>query len=168
MEVDQAIHARCAVRECTLEPVDEATLRRLIEAASLAPSAFNKQPWLFRVIQDKALLTRISVASKGANLAAPPTGISSNHLQEMGENPAFHIFCHAPVLVVISSATEGGWAVENCARAAEALAAKAAGLGIRWIGFAQSWVGTPERKAAGLSPDYLLMGPKIRNINRIG
>lgn len=46
MELEQAIVTRRAVREYTSETVDEATLRQLIEAATLAPSAVNEQPAL--------------------------------------------------------------------------------------------------------------------------
>ena len=164
MELDQAIHERRAVREYTPQSVDEATLRQLIEAATLAPSAVNEQPWLFTVIRDKALLARISAAGKAAALAAPLAGVPPHYLQEMLENPAFDILYHAPVLIVISSATEGRWAVENCALAAEnlMLAARAFGLGTCWIGFAQAWINTPEGKAAlGLPPDCLAVAPII-------
>lgn len=42
------------------------------------------------------------------------------------------------------------------------LAARAAGLGTCWIGFAQTWVGTPEGKAAlGLPLDCLPVAPII-------
>jgi nitroreductase len=50
---------------------------------------------------------------------------------------------------VISSVAESPWAVEDCALAAQnlMLAARAAGLGTCWIGFAEAWLGTPEGKA---------------------
>jgi nitroreductase len=162
MELDQAIHARRAVREYTTEPVDEATLRRLIAAATLAPSAMNEQPWLFTVVRDKALLARISAGGKAATLAAASGG-QRRHLEKF-ENPAFDILYHAPVLIVISSATKGSCAVENCALAAQnlMLAARGEGLGTCWIGLAQGWIGTAEGKAAlGLPPDCLPVAPII-------
>ena len=164
MELNQAIHARRAVREYTTQPVDETTLRGLIEAAILAPSAMNEQPWLFTVIRDKALLARISAAGKAATLAAASAGGGQpRHLEKL-ENSAFDILYHAPVLIVISSATGGRCAVENCALAAQnlMLAARAAGLGTCWIGLAQGWIGTPEGKSAlGLPPDCLPVAPII-------
>ena len=86
------------------------------------------------------------------------------HFQERLSNPAFNIFYHAPVLVLISSATESPWAVENCSLAAEnlMLAARAAGLGTCWIGFAQKWLVTPEGKAAlKLLANYTPVAPII-------
>jgi len=41
-----------ACREYTDEPVDDPTVRRLLEAATRAPSAENTQPWVFVVVRD--------------------------------------------------------------------------------------------------------------------
>jgi nitroreductase len=161
MELNQAIHDRRAVREYTAEPVDEATLRRLIEAATLAPSAMNEQPWLFTVIRDKALLARISAATLAA---ASASGSEQRHFLEMLERPAFDILYHAPVLIVISSATSGQLAGENCALAAQnlMLAARGEGLGTCWIGLAHAWIASAEGKAAlGLPPECLPVAPII-------
>jgi nitroreductase len=68
------------------------------------------------------------------------------------------------VLVVISSVTDGPWAVEDCALAAEnlMLAARAAALGTCWIGFAQTWLATAEGKATlGLPASYRAVAPII-------
>jgi len=150
MELEQAIRDRRAVREYTTQPVDDALLKRLIEAAIQAPSAMNEQPWLFTVVRDKALLARIS-NSKAALVAS-----ASGAYLETLSNPAFDLLYRAPVLIVISSATNGRWAAENCAMAAQnlMLAARAAGLGTCWIGMVQGWMSSPEGKAAlQLPPD---------------
>lgn len=149
MDFQQVLYARRAVRAFTAEPVDEAVLRQLIDAAVQAPSAVNEQPWLFSVVRDRAVLARISAAAKAHVLAHPPAGLARAFLHEVVENPDFDIFYNAPALVVISSATAGHWAVEDCTLAAEnlMLAACAAGLGTCWIGFAQAWLGTEEGKS---------------------
>jgi len=64
MDVKEAIYGRRAVREFTTEPVEEAALRGLIDAAVQAPSAVNQQPWLFTVVKDRELLARISNEAK--------------------------------------------------------------------------------------------------------
>ena len=64
MELLQAIHGRRSVREFTDEPVSDATLHELIDAAIQAPSAINQQPWCFVVVQEQALLARISDQAK--------------------------------------------------------------------------------------------------------
>jgi nitroreductase len=141
MDLKEAIYSRRAVREYTAEPVDEKTIRELIDAAIQAPSAVNQQPWSFCVVRDQAVLARISSEAKAHMLRTSPAALLP-HFQERLSNPAFNIFYHAPVLVLISSATESPWAVENCSLAAEnlMLAARAAGLGTCWIGFAQKWL----------------------------
>lgn len=47
---------RRALRALAERPVDQATVRRLFEAAILAPSCANKQPWRFEVIQQPTML----------------------------------------------------------------------------------------------------------------
>ena len=64
MQLKEAIHGRRAVRDYTDQPVDKAAVTTLIEAAIQAPSAINKQPWAFVVIQDKALLKLYSDRAK--------------------------------------------------------------------------------------------------------
>ena len=148
MELHQAIYGRRSTREFTSEPVDRTVLLRLIDAAIQAPSAVNEQPWSFTVVQDKAVLARISSEAKAYILRAPPKDIPSEHLQELLRDPGFDIFYRAPALIVISSVLQNQWAVENCALAAEnlMLAAYAQGLGTCWIGFAQTWLATPAGK----------------------
>lgn len=164
MDLQQAIRSRRAVRAFTSAPVERATLLRLIDAAILAPSAVNEQPWSFTVVQDQDLLARISAESKAHMLASPPHAISGLHLQERLRDPGFDIFYHAPVLIVISSVKADQWAIENCSLAAEnlMLAACAEGLGTCWIGFAQTWLASDAGKAVlGVPADYLPVAPII-------
>ncbi len=149
MDVYEVIYSRRAVRDYAPEPVAELTLSKLIDAAIQAPSAVNEQPWIFSVVTDRAVLARISTAAKAHMLARPPAGVALAHLHEVVENADFDILYGAPALIVISSATNGHWAVENCTLAAEnlMLAARAEGLGTCWIGFAQTWLGTAEGRA---------------------
>lgn len=149
MELKEALYTRRAVRNYTSDPVDQKQLLELIDAAIQAPSAVNEQNWIFCVVRNANVLSDISRHAKAYMMAStPPEHMSPHFMKELGD-PGFDIFYGAPVLVVIASATNGIWAVENCALAAENLmvAARAAGLGSCWIGFAQSWLGTPEGKA---------------------
>lgn len=50
MDVRSAIDTRRSVREYLQESVDHATLQKLIDAASMAPSHMNIQPWHFHVV----------------------------------------------------------------------------------------------------------------------
>ncbi|WP_346656057.1 nitroreductase family protein [Bradyrhizobium sp. dw_78] len=139
-----AITGRRAVREYAAQAVEEKSLRALIDAAVHAPSAANEQPWTFTVVRDQGVLDRISRKAKSHMLATPQPEHFRAHLID----PDFHIFYHAPALILISASAQGPWIVEDCALAAEnlMLAAYAVGLGSCWIGFAQSFLNTPDGK----------------------
>jgi nitroreductase len=163
MDLLEAIRKRRSVREYTGEPVDDTVLRELIEAAVLAPSAINQQPWTFVVIKDADRLAQISRKAKShllkASLSEP-----AHSFREMLNDPDFDIFYHAPALVVIAAADPTDWAVEDCALAAEnlMLAAYAMDLGTCWIGFAQNWLATPEGKAElGIPATYAPIAPIV-------
>src|SRR5512137_706851 len=53
------IQQRCSVRSFRDTPVDRAVIRSITEAARLAPSACNAQPWRFVAGTEKSLLTHI-------------------------------------------------------------------------------------------------------------
>lgn len=138
MNLDKAVNGRRAVREYTLDRIDERTIRALIDAAIQAPSAVNQQPWRFSVVRNQVLLDRISHEAKIYMLATTAPEQLSEQLLSHLRDPAFQIFYHAPALIVISAANAGLWAVEDCALAAQnlMLTAFAAKLGSCWIGFA--------------------------------
>jgi len=50
MELFEAIHARRAVRQYRPDPVPEAEIRKILDAANQAPSAMNLQQWEFVVV----------------------------------------------------------------------------------------------------------------------
>lgn len=56
MSVGEAIAARRSIRRFRPEPLDDARVRALLEAARLAPSAINCQPWRFKVVRDRETL----------------------------------------------------------------------------------------------------------------
>ncbi|HEX2695388.1 MAG TPA: nitroreductase family protein [Acidobacteriota bacterium] len=60
MSVLEIIRDRRSVRRFKGDPVPEETLARVLEAARLAPSAKNIQPWKFVVVRDRA--TKIGLA----------------------------------------------------------------------------------------------------------
>jgi nitroreductase len=164
MDLIEAITGRRTVREYTTEAVDDQAIRRLIDAAVQAPSAVNQQPWTFTVIRDQAVLDRISRDAKSHMLATMSPSPNSDHFRSLLNDPGFHIFYHAPALILISASSEGQWIVEDCALAAEnlMLAAYAAGLGTCWIGFAQSFLNTSDgKKALGLPAAWAPIAPII-------
>jgi nitroreductase len=164
MDLNDAIAGRRAIRDFTSDSIDEGTIRRLIDAAVHAPSAVNQQAWTFTVVRDRLLLDRVSRDAKAHMLATMAPGHHSDHFRSLLADPDFHIFYHAPALVVISASAEGPWIIEDCALAAEnlMLAAHGAGLGTCWIGFAQSYLNSPDGKnALGLPAAWVPVAPII-------
>ena len=150
MDLKQAIYGRRATRAYTPEPVDQAELEALIDAAIQAPSAINLQPWAFCIVRNAALLTRISHEAKALMLKSSPPATPSPHFADMVANPDFQIFYHAPALVLICAVGQDAWSPTDCTLAAQnlMLAAHGRGLGSCWIGFAQAWLETAEGRAA--------------------
>lgn len=59
MTVGEIIARRVSCRAYQATPVPEAKLVQILEAARLAPSACNRQPWRFAVVRDSELRRRI-------------------------------------------------------------------------------------------------------------
>lgn len=97
----------------------------MIDAAVQAPNAVNQQPWMFTVVRDQTLVDRISHDAKSHMVATVlptmPAGPQSDHFRSLLNDPHFHIFYHAPVLILISAIAQGPWIVEDCGLAAENL-----------------------------------------------
>lgn len=65
--IHPSLTGRRALRGLADRPLDPAVVRRLFEAATLAPSAANKQPWRFIAIQDALLLDEVRAAFSEGN-----------------------------------------------------------------------------------------------------
>ena len=59
MSLREIIARRVSCRAYKADPVAEEHLRQILEAARLAPSACNQQPWRFAVVRDPDLRRRI-------------------------------------------------------------------------------------------------------------
>ena len=120
MGVFEVIQSRRSIRKFRKDPVEEAKLRNVLEAARLAPSAKNLQPWRFIVVSDSRI--------KG--------GLKAAYGSEW--------FTSAPVIIVACALPEEAWvrmdgeeywkidiaiAMQNLI-----LAATEEGLGTCWIG----------------------------------
>lgn len=62
MDLYKTIAARRSIRKYKAEPVAEEKLARILEAARIAPSAGNRQPWHFIVITDPEVKRRLKEA----------------------------------------------------------------------------------------------------------
>ena len=76
MDIFDAIATRRSVRKYTDRPVTDEDIRTVLEAAMMAPSAGNAQPWHFVVVRDAALRARVAELNVYAAMArTAPAGI---------------------------------------------------------------------------------------------
>lgn len=152
MELFEAIRSRYSVRSFRPEPVGDEVLDRVLEAARLAPSANNRQPWKFVVVRDRETRERLAEIARGQRFVAEApvviaaVAVTTDHIMTCGI-PSY------PVDLAI--------AVDHIT-----LAAAAEGLGTCWIGAfyqqpARELLGIPDRyQIVALLPlGYPLRGP---------
>lgn len=116
MDAMEAILTRRSIRKYTKQPVSDEVLKELLEAAMCAPSASNRQPWCFVVINDRKIMNEIPKYH--------------TYAQMLKEAPvAILVCCHSDLQL-------GEFGVEDCSAATQniLLAAHAKGLGAVWIG----------------------------------
>lgn len=63
MDVFEAVEKRRSIRKYKSDPIPEKDLRRILEAARLAPSGGNRQPWFFIVARDPERKKALATAS---------------------------------------------------------------------------------------------------------
>lgn len=98
--IEQLLRERRSVRRFKPDPVPEALVQRVIEGAICAPSASNKQPWKFLLVENRELIAELAAAVRAS------TSLVSRHIPEASQ-PAFQRygdyftrFEHAPLVIV--------------------------------------------------------------------
>lgn len=114
------IATRTSVRDYEARPVEKEKIEKMLRAAMAAPTAMNKQPWHFVVVDQRNVLDALA-----------------------GANPYAKMLKKAPIAIVVCGNTdkmiEGGgsdfW-IQDASAATEnlLLAAHAMGLGAVWTG----------------------------------
>lgn len=117
MDIFEALHSRRSVRQFTDEQITPEELHTLLDAAMIAPSAGNAQPWQFIVLDDLGILSKIPAINQYAAMAPK-----------------------APVCVLVCADLHAekysGFWVQDCSAAIQNLMLAATGLGIGtvWTG----------------------------------
>lgn len=161
MELMNALRTRRSVRNYSSRQVDAETLQLLLEAAVLAPSASNSQPWAFGYIRGAENLRDLSDRSKALLLSRMATNPSLERMRPRLEDPTVNLLHGAPALVAIYATSAGSWAKSDCAMAALQLmlAAHSLGLGTCWIGMVQALFESAGLKAElGVPAEYAAAG----------
>ncbi|MBS7611205.1 nitroreductase family protein [Candidatus Bathyarchaeota archaeon] len=65
MDFYEVIRTRRSIRSYKPDPIPEDVLTRVLEAARIAPSGSNRQPWKFIVVKNEELKRKLAVACYG-------------------------------------------------------------------------------------------------------
>jgi len=115
LDVFETIRKRKSVRSYAPTPIPEEVLVKVLEAARLAPSAGNIQPWHFIVVRDEDKRARIAKDCRYGRFLA--------------ESPAVIVACGD------KKASPSWYAIDTAVSLEHlALAATALGLGTCWVG----------------------------------
>lgn len=130
-EVLSTIAARRSHRAYAPTQLTQEQIDILLKAGMDSPSAVNRQPWHFTVVQDQNLLSDINRAVWEETMKADPENRSPRF-----RDPEFDVFYHAPTVIFISCDQENSWAVLDSGIACQniCLAAESIGLGTVILG----------------------------------
>jgi len=120
----EVVRTRRSVRSYLDEDVSDGEVRRLLEAAILAPSAGNCQPWEFVIVRDKKRKEALSNAALGQRFVA--------------EAPVVIVVCANVPRTAAHYGSRGAnlYVIQDTAAATQniLLAATAMGLATCWVG----------------------------------
>ena len=137
----------------------------IIRESCLAPSSGNLQPWRFIIINNRALIKRLSDESK-RNLVSyiernPDAPVRKYEVAL--RNKYFNVFYNAPCLIYILGLKETGSAQIDCALAASyfMFSAAARGLGTCWVALGQHIQDPGLLEEIGMSEDCKIVAPIV-------
>jgi len=161
-----AIYGRHSVRSYQPDVLDRTTVQQLLDAGVHAPTAVHEEPWQFVVIQDKALLKKLSDKAKHLVITElhEDKSTQGKHLLHTVSDDNFNIFYDAGTLIAIAVKPMGQFVVADAWLAAEniLLTAYSLGLGSCVIGFAVSVLNQPDvKRELGIPEAYEVLAPLI-------
>lgn len=168
-EVLNAIYKRRAVRKYTAEAIKETELDAIIAAGRMAPSAMNKQGWMFHVVNDPQLIATFSASilhdgkfamlkegmKEAIDSLLHPNGFSfkdgMNFFRD--QDPIFH---GAPLVIFLSCPKNNTWSALDLGMCAQnmMLAAFSIGLASCPIGLATFIEKTSHYEKLGVKKDH--------------
>lgn len=142
MDLYEAIRNRVSTRAYEPRDVEDGKLEKVLDAARLAPSGKNGQPWTFIVIRDPETRKRLVPACKGQSfIQEAPVVIAVCGREELAYQKMGGYWNSLPVDI--------GIAVEHLM-----LAAEAEGLGTCWIG---AFLEEQVREILGVPPQVKIL-----------
>lgn len=119
MDIEEVIQKRYSCRSYKDTPVPEEKLKSILEAAQLAPSASNRQPYKFIIIKDRGKREKLAEAAGQSFIAAAAIIVAGVSLE-----PERIMGCQVPTYAVDLAIAMEHIALRACAE----------GLGTCWIG----------------------------------
>lgn len=123
-EVLKAISDRRSHRKYQEKQLEEEVLSAILKAGLEAPSATNRQPWHYSVVQNPELIQEIHEATAQEIVA------EDESRSKVFSNPEFQIFFHAPTVIFIFGEKDFSWTHVDCGIAVENMALAAESLGV--------------------------------------
>ena len=131
-ETLKTIQERRSVRSFKPDQISKEEMTAILDAGIAAPSAMNRQPWHFTVIQNQEVIRRIEDENREIVFSTPETAANANRLND----PNHRSFYNAPTVIMFSGDQQNVWSVCDCALAMQnmVLAAKSLSIGSCIIG----------------------------------
>lgn len=151
-ETLRIIANRRSIRRFKAEQISDEELQAIVTAGLQAPSGHNSQSWYVVVVQNRELIDEMSEGSKRAMQKVPVDWIA-----ELGRNDEYHIYYHAPTVVVVAARMDALSAVADVCAAIQnmLIAAESLGVGSCWMGFTRFFFDAAEaRQRIGLPEGY--------------
>jgi nitroreductase len=134
--VTTVIKSRHSVRNFKPDPVNDLVIKDAIECAAHAPTAMNLQPWLFGIIKNKEMLSKIA---------------------ELADHGKF--IAKSPLCFAIFGEKKETYYLEDCCAATEnlILALQAHGITSCWVAGEKKQYAEAIRKLLGVPENYTLV-----------
>ncbi len=129
-ETIQTILKRRSIRAYQARQIREEELQEILLSGQYAPTAMGQQPWHFTVLQNPDLLEKLQVQCKSLFLHS-----DNPDLRAVASREEYHIFHHAPTLLIVSGDSQAITPLQDCVLAMEnmLLAAASLGIGSCWV-----------------------------------
>ena len=148
----ESIQHRRSIRKFTSDPIDPEKLEAMLEAAKLAPSGNNKQPWTFIVVQSEQQRLAVMEACHRQTwmITAPAFIVAVADISARVETkPGLYLDENSPDWELKRAIRDTAIATENIL-----LEADAQGLGTCWVGF---FVQSEIRPVLGIPDDKFVL-----------
>ena len=124
MDTMDVLYARRTIRKFTQEPIPKEILTRIVEVARLAPSASNRQPLRYLIVNDTGLCDQVFPLTRWAGMLGP------EGTPKKGERPTAYI------LLLVDAKLDWRWSAHDIGAAAQTimLAAQDHRIGTCWMG----------------------------------